>query len=136
MNAAYTFDTITIQNYGNLATGSSSNIVYTTLDWSNKGIITDNGGTLAVVSGGSDLTVPATSKLVENMSKTFNSLIVSGTLTNTSNSTAETYILNITVTNNFTLIPAAPSISMGMAISVPKDREQVLHKAVVQVMEG
>jgi len=37
------FDTLTIQNYGHLETGSSAHITYTTLDWSTKGTITDTG---------------------------------------------------------------------------------------------
>ncbi|MCK4944681.1 MAG: hypothetical protein KAS59_00250, partial [Alphaproteobacteria bacterium] len=33
INETITFDTLTIQNYGNLETGVSTNITYTTLDW-------------------------------------------------------------------------------------------------------
>ena len=103
INATYTFDTITIQNYGNLETGSSSNISYTTLTWSNQGIITDNGGIFAIVSGGGSLTIPATARLVANTARTFTGLTVSGTLTHSLNTTSETYKTNYTINGDATV---------------------------------
>jgi|GEM_PF-920678 len=110
IDETYTFNNLTIQNYGNLTTGTSSNISYSSLNWSTKGIITDNGGTFSVVSSGSDLIIPATSRLVENTARTFSNLNVNGILTHSSNTTAETYKLNVTVNNNLT-VDAAGSIN-------------------------
>ncbi|MCK5592452.1 MAG: hypothetical protein KAI72_10900, partial [Candidatus Pacebacteria bacterium] len=103
INETITFDTITIQNYGNLETGSSSNITYTTVNWSTKGIITDNGGTFALLSGGGNLTIPATAKLVANTARTFTGLTVNGTLTHTNNPIAETYKLDYTINGDATI---------------------------------
>ncbi|MFC1645065.1 beta strand repeat-containing protein [Patescibacteria group bacterium] len=106
-----TFDTLAIQNYGNLETGSSSNITYTTLDWSTKGIITDNGGTFDIVSDGGNLTIPATAMVTGNTARTFTGLTVSGVLTHTANTTAETYSLNYTVNGDL-------NVASGGSISV------------------
>ncbi|MFA5392762.1 MAG: hypothetical protein WC306_03760, partial [Candidatus Paceibacterota bacterium] len=111
LNDTYIFDTITIQNYGNLEIGPSANIAYNNLNWSNKGIITDNGGIFALVSGGGSLTIPATSRLVANTSRTFTGLTVNGTLTHSTNSTAETYKLNYTINGDV-------NVASGGAINV------------------
>ncbi|MCK4946573.1 MAG: hypothetical protein KAS59_09965, partial [Alphaproteobacteria bacterium] len=114
-----TFDTLTIQNYGNLETGSSTNITYTTLDWSTKGTITDIGGTFDLLSGGGALTVPATSRLYAYTSRTYTSCAVNGymearhaittagdfnigvvgTLTTEYNTTVKQYVIDITAAN-------------------------------------
>ena len=112
LNATFAFDSITIQNAGNLETGSSSSITYNTLNWSTTGIITDNGGTFAVVSGGGSLTIPATSRLVGNTARTFTGVTVTGTLTHTSNTTvaATNYKLDYTVNGDL-------EISSGGAVN-------------------
>jgi hypothetical protein len=103
INAAYTFDVLTIQNYGNLETGSSSNITYSTLNWSTKGIITDNGGTFLP----ENITIPATARLVGNTPRTVTGLTVSGTLTHSTNTTeaGTIYKLNYTVNGNLIINP-------------------------------
>ncbi|MCK5565314.1 MAG: hypothetical protein KAJ07_08715, partial [Planctomycetes bacterium] len=113
------FDTLTIQNYGNLEIGSSANINYTTLDWSTKGTITDTGGTFALLSGGGPLIVPATSRLYAYTTRTHSSSTVNGymevrhaittagdftigaagTLTSEYNTTVKQYVINITAAN-------------------------------------
>ncbi|MCK5592250.1 MAG: hypothetical protein KAI72_09880, partial [Candidatus Pacebacteria bacterium] len=130
INETIIFDTVTIQNYGNLETGSSTNITYTTLDWSTKGTITDNGGTFDLLSGGGALVVPATSRLYAYTSRTNSSCIVDGymkarqaitttgdfsigavgILTHEINTTTQQYIIDITAAN-FT-------IASGGAINV------------------
>lgn len=81
-------------------TGSTT--TYSTINWGG-GIITDNGGTMAVVSSGASLTVPASSTLYANTARTFPDVTISGTLSHYSNSNVETYKINYTATNNFTL---------------------------------
>ena len=78
LNATFVFDDLTIQNDGNLETGSSSDISYTTLDWATKGIITDGGGTFPVISGGGDLTIVENCRVYEKVVRTFNSLTING----------------------------------------------------------
>ncbi|MCK5487398.1 MAG: hypothetical protein KAI86_14375, partial [Desulfobacterales bacterium] len=117
INETITFDTITIQNYGNLDIGDSANITYTTLNWSTKGTITDNGGTLALLSG--TLTVPETSRLYAYTSRTPSSCTINGymearqaistagdfsigtagILTTEINTTTQQYVIDITAAN-------------------------------------
>ncbi|MCK5711806.1 MAG: hypothetical protein KAI25_03735, partial [Hyphomicrobiaceae bacterium] len=111
VNEVITFDTITIQNYGNLETGSASNIIYSTLDWSSKGIIIDNGGMFSIVSGGGSLMIPAASKLAGNTARTFTGLTVNGTLTHTNNTIAETYKLDYVI-NGDLLIAESGAIAV------------------------
>ncbi|MCK5487919.1 MAG: hypothetical protein KAI86_16990, partial [Desulfobacterales bacterium] len=78
INETITFDTITIQNYGHLETDSSTNITYTTLDWSTRGTITDMGGTFDLLSGGGALLVPETSRLYAYTTRTHSSYTIDG----------------------------------------------------------
>jgi hypothetical protein len=112
LNDLFTFDTINIQNYGNLETGSSANVTYNTLNWDNQGIITDNGGTFALLSGGGSLTIPETSRLYGNTTRTFTGLIVNGTLTHSNNTTAETYKLDYII-NGDVLIASGGAINVN-----------------------
>ncbi|MCK5591083.1 MAG: hypothetical protein KAI72_03930, partial [Candidatus Pacebacteria bacterium] len=119
------FDTLTIQNYGHLRIASSADITYTTLDWATKGVIHDDGGVFDLVSGGGSLAISATTRLYENVVRTYtditvdgqlilsnydmttNKLAVSGNVTITttgilyhfSNSTAETHVINLEAAN-------------------------------------
>ncbi|MCK5590931.1 MAG: hypothetical protein KAI72_03145, partial [Candidatus Pacebacteria bacterium] len=117
INETITFDTITIQNYGNLGVGDSANIIYTTLDWSTRGCITDNGGTFSLLSGGGVLTVPETARFYAYTTRTHNSYVINGymearqvivtagnfsigtagTLTHEHNATTQQYVLDVTV---------------------------------------
>ncbi|MCK5590598.1 MAG: hypothetical protein KAI72_01460, partial [Candidatus Pacebacteria bacterium] len=118
-NQAYTFDTLTISNYGHLDVTAATNITYTTLDWSTKGTITDNGGTFALLSGGGDLTVSETSRLygytarphtsytlngymeVRNAITTTGNFDIgeAGILTHEANTTTQQYVIDITAAN-------------------------------------
>ncbi len=103
INETVTFNALTVRNYGNLDIGSSANITYSSLDWSTKGILTDNGGTFAVLSGGGNLTIPETSKLFANTARTFTSMTVNGTLTHSNNIDTEQYKLIYTVNGDVTV---------------------------------
>jgi hypothetical protein len=103
INTSGVFDAITIQNYGNLETGASTNISYSTFNWSNEGIITDNGGVMSIISGGGSLNIPQASRLVENTNRTFSGLVIDGTLTHSANTAAETYKLDVTLNGDLTL---------------------------------
>ncbi|MFZ2881514.1 MAG: hypothetical protein WA019_00420, partial [Candidatus Moraniibacteriota bacterium] len=103
INAGYKFNTVTIQNYGNLNLLSSGNISANTLNWSTKGVITDNGGTLPQITGKGNLEIPTTSRLISNAERTYNNLVVNGTLTHSGNLTTEQYKINLTILENFTL---------------------------------
>ncbi|MCK4946014.1 MAG: hypothetical protein KAS59_07115, partial [Alphaproteobacteria bacterium] len=119
INETITFDAITIQNYGNLETGTSVNITYTALDWSTKGTITDLGGTFDLLSGGGAMTIPETSRLYAYTTRTNSSCTVngymetrqaittagdfnvgiSGILTHEANTTTQQYVIDITAAN-------------------------------------
>jgi hypothetical protein len=117
LNGSYTFDNLTIRNFGILNVGTSDAITYSSLDWSTKGVIADNGGTMAVIAPNSDLTIPSTAILFANTTKTYNSLTINGTLTHSGNRDQSTYGLNLTTTGNLT-IGASGSInasSQGLA---------------------
>ncbi len=103
INETITLNQITIRNYGNLGVGASSNITYSSLDWSTKGIITDNGGTFALLSGGGSLTVPETAKLFANTARTFTDMTINGTLTHSNNRNTEVYKMNLTVSGDVTV---------------------------------
>ncbi len=103
INETISFDQITIRNYGNVGIGSSANITYSSLDWGTKGIITDNGGTFDLVSGGGNLTVPETSKLFLNTARTYTAMIINGTLTHSNNFDSEQYKLEVTITGDVTV---------------------------------
>ncbi|MFZ2881513.1 MAG: hypothetical protein WA019_00415, partial [Candidatus Moraniibacteriota bacterium] len=92
-----TFDTVTVQNYGYLNIASAASITYSNLNWSTKGIIADNGGVFNLVSGGGNLIIPATARLMGNTARTFMGLTVDGILTHSNNTTTEQYKLNFTV---------------------------------------
>lgn len=111
LNDALSFDTITVQNYGNLETGSSSNISYSTLDWSTNGIITDNGGTFLP----SNLTIPAGARLVGNTARTLTGLTIGGVLTHTNNRTPTSTIYKLDYSVNGDL-----TIESGGAINADK----------------
>ncbi|MGW8185080.1 MAG: InlB B-repeat-containing protein [Candidatus Moraniibacteriota bacterium] len=91
------FRDIIIRNYGNLDIQPTANVTHTTIDWSTKGIITDNGGNFDLLSGGGSLEIPATSRLMANTSRTFSNLAVNGVLSHSNNTTTEQYKLDYTV---------------------------------------
>ena len=116
---AYTFDTLTISNYGSLDVTATTSITCTTLNWSTKGTITDNGGTFALLSGGGNLTVPETSRLYAYTTRTHTSYTVNGymearqsittagdfdigvvgRLTHEANTTTQQYVIDVTAAN-------------------------------------
>jgi hypothetical protein len=98
-----TFDSINLSNYGNLFIGATANISYSSLNWSTKGVITDNGGTFSLTSGGGTITVPETAILFANTPRTYTAMTVNGIVTHTTNWTTEVYKANITVNGNVTV---------------------------------
>ena len=76
----FTFDTLTIQNDGHLDISSTTNITYSTFNWSDAGNITDNGGTLSPFSDGGSLTIATTSSVFEKTSRSFTNLTVNGNM--------------------------------------------------------
>lgn len=106
------YNAITIQNYGRLVILNSSAITYSSLDWSTKGIIVDNGGTFALVSGGGSLTIPATTYLYANTARTFSGLSIAGVLTHSKNVSTEIYKIDLTV-NGDTTIESGGSINIA-----------------------
>ncbi|MCK4946574.1 MAG: hypothetical protein KAS59_09975, partial [Alphaproteobacteria bacterium] len=119
INETITFDSITVQNYGNLKTTASSNVTYTTLDWSTKGCITDSGGTFDLLSGGGAMIVPATARFYDYTARTHTSYTVNGymetrnaittagnfdigtvgILTHEANTTTQQYVIDVTAAN-------------------------------------
>ncbi|MFZ2188856.1 MAG: InlB B-repeat-containing protein [Candidatus Moraniibacteriota bacterium] len=97
VNETIDFNSVTVQNYGALNITPTTNIAYSTLNWPNKGIILDNGGAFPPISGGGNLVIPATSRLMGNTARTFTGVTVAGTLSHSNNSTTEQYKLNYTI---------------------------------------
>ncbi|MGE5392704.1 MAG: DUF2341 domain-containing protein [Candidatus Saccharibacteria bacterium] len=95
-----TFDSITVRNYGYLDIQPGADITYGSLDWSDHGIIADNGGSFALFNANADVTIPETAYLVANTPKTFHSLIINGTLTHSANYDTAVNKLNLTVTGD------------------------------------
>ncbi|MCK5590512.1 MAG: hypothetical protein KAI72_01030, partial [Candidatus Pacebacteria bacterium] len=94
---------LTINSNGVFNLSASSNVIYSTLDWSSQGIIIDNGGTFVLLSGGGDLIIPATATLYANTARTFTGLTVNGTLTHSNNATVETYKINYTINGDMVI---------------------------------
>ncbi len=103
LGSGLTYDEITVSNYGDLEITGTCNATYSTLTWSNEGIITDSGGTFSIVSGGGSITVPSTAILFANTTRTFSSMSINGTVTHSNNETSETYKIDVTVSGNLTV---------------------------------
>ncbi|MEI7580129.1 MAG: hypothetical protein WCJ58_08965, partial [bacterium] len=69
-----TTSTLSVLNNSILYNQSTASFVYSTLNWTG-GKLVDNGGTLALLSGGGDLTVPATSTLDSNVARSYSNVI-------------------------------------------------------------
>ncbi|RLC36694.1 hypothetical protein DRH27_04850, partial [Candidatus Falkowbacteria bacterium] len=54
-------NTLTIQNYGHLYASSTSNITYSTINWSDEAIIEDYGGLITMFANTPDITIASTS---------------------------------------------------------------------------
>ncbi|MCK4946439.1 MAG: hypothetical protein KAS59_09275, partial [Alphaproteobacteria bacterium] len=80
INEIIAFDTLTLQNHGHLKTGTSSNITYTTLNWTTKGVVTDEGGIFALLSGGGELVIPENCRVFEKTNRSFTNITVNGSL--------------------------------------------------------
>lgn len=84
----------------NEATGTTTN---TTFNWTGPSILYDRGGTFGTLSGGGALNVPTNTTLYADVARSYSSVTVDGTITHSSNTTAETYKIAYTVTNNVTV---------------------------------
>ncbi|MFA5991389.1 MAG: PA14 domain-containing protein [Candidatus Doudnabacteria bacterium] len=104
-----TTTSFTLSNNGHYDVRAGTTLNYSSLTWS--GILTDSGGTLAILNQNQDLTIPSGSKLTFNVlngTRTYNNLTVNGTLTHSYNSTATTgsaslYKLNYTANGDLTI---------------------------------
>ncbi|MEI7579825.1 MAG: fibronectin type III domain-containing protein, partial [bacterium] len=97
-----TTNTLSVLNNSILYNQSTASFVYSTLNWTGAGLV-DNGGTFAFLSGGGDLTVPATSTLESNVPRSYTNVTINGLLTHNANTTAESYKINFTVSGNTTV---------------------------------
>ncbi|MFZ2985974.1 MAG: hypothetical protein WA083_04620, partial [Candidatus Moraniibacteriota bacterium] len=98
------FRNIIIRNYGNLDIQPTANINHSSIDWSTKGVITDNGGSFDLLNSGVNLEIPATARLMGNAPRTFTGLTVNGILTHSSNTIyalGERYKINYTINGDF-----------------------------------
>lgn len=117
-----TATTVTLIGNGMYRATATSTLIYTTLNWTG-GMITDAGGTLAVLSNNQDLTIPTGSKLISGIATssssvihTYNNVTVNGTLTHGYNNLATTgtaalYKLNWQINGNLT-VNAAGSVDV------------------------
>ncbi len=99
IGSSLTADSILLEDSGWLYVESTANIVYSTLSWGG-GRITDNGGTLALLSSGGALTIPVSSQLYANVPRTYSEVTVDGLLTHTEHNDQELYRINYTVGGN------------------------------------
>ena len=112
--ATVSIDSLIIKNYGQLKLESGANITYSSIDWGTKGVIIDRGGTLSLISGGGNLTVPATAYYFADTARTFESITLSGIIThsfNTTEAAGELYKVNLTTTSSL-LINSGGSINV------------------------
>ncbi len=81
---------------------SGSTVTYSSLNWTG-GLVQDNGGTMALISGGGDLVVPVGSTLIGNTPRSFTNMTINGVLTHDPNGVNADYKINYTISNNFTV---------------------------------
>jgi hypothetical protein len=101
-NTTITTTDLNIRDSAYFFNNISTTINYTNIDWAGGNII-DNGGTFTLVSGLGDLYVPTGAAIEINVQRTFENVILDGMLTHASNSSSETYKLNLVVNQNFTV---------------------------------
>jgi len=105
INATYNFNNLTIKNFGNLIIEDNANVTYVNLNWTDNGVITDNGGSngnFTLFISGSDLAVPLNARLVANTYRNYSTVEINGTLTHSGPQTTYRYSINISAVN-FTL---------------------------------
>lgn len=94
---------LTAQNSGDVWVDVGCSLSYTTLNWSNYGILTDNGGTFLPFSSSGDLIIPANSTYNANVPRTFNSITVNGTISHSANASTKLYYIDLTSNSNLTI---------------------------------
>ena len=117
---ALTLDDLILSNNGVLMVSLGDTIGYTTLTLSNAGVLIYNDGTFPMFNGSSSLSIPGTGILILNKATTFTDMTVEGTvmanaaisgttmnlsgaLTTYTNTTTDTYRVDVTTTGNFTI---------------------------------
>ena len=95
INESHSFENVTVRNYGNLVINSNASVNYSNINWSDNGVITDNGGNFTLFTG-PDLFIPATSRFVANTYRNFSTIVVNGTLTHSGPQTDKEYMINLT----------------------------------------
>lgn len=91
--------TLNINNNGWFYSGSTATTTYNSVTWTG-GIITDNGGTMTLLSGGGNLTVPTGSTFYANTPRTFTNITVDGTITHNTNYNTPVYKIDLTSTGD------------------------------------
>lgn len=102
ISSSVSTNSLVIHNNAYLHNDTGANVSYSSLDWNGGGFV-DNGGTLQLLSGGGDLTIPATSTLFANVPRNYSNVIISGTLTHTDNTDSETYKIDYNISGNLTI---------------------------------
>lgn len=97
-----TVDTLTIRNKGHYDNSSLSTLNYSGLTVASA-VVTDNGGTLAFVSGGGALNIGSNGKMYANTARTYSSITIDGVLSHSKNTTAETHEIHLTTTGAFSV---------------------------------
>lgn len=103
LDGTNTFGVIELSNTGKLRLDATANITYTTFNWSTSGHVVDRGGVFSLFSSGGSLTVPSTTLLFSDVSRSYSEVIVNGTISTTENTTTELYKVNHTVSGNYTI---------------------------------
>lgn len=96
-----TFAAITVENYGHVDFQTSTSTTYSSFTWSNEAIVADNGATMSLLSGAGSLSVPSTSVLFANTTRSYTSVIVNGTISHWNNESSQAYAINLTSTGGF-----------------------------------
>ena len=94
-------NTLSLPTNTNLVVQPAANISYQSLSWAST--IVDYGGAMPLWAEGANMTVPAGATYVANTQRTFHNLDINGVVTGNSNTTAETYKINLITTGDLTI---------------------------------
>jgi hypothetical protein len=96
---------LTIKNNAQAEIVSTTNVSYSSLDWSTNGVIVDDSvsGIMVPFSGGGTVNIPLGSKLYANIPRTYSGLTIGGILTHSNNTATQQYAIDLTVLGDTTL---------------------------------
>lgn len=103
LTSATTITTINLSGNATLVNASGGSTTYTNFNWTGPSALYDSGGNFSLLSGAGVLSVPTNATLYADTARSYSSVTVDGTITHSSNSTAETYKIAYTISNDLTI---------------------------------